>query len=81
MFCIDRFKNWGNQASRPWTDADVCKYYDREVRLADENKSIGMVLCKNKSESVIEYTLPENNEQIFASKYQTVLPSKEALNS
>lgn len=54
-------------------------YYDREVRLKDENKTIGIVLCKDKSESVVEYTLPENNEQIFASKYQTVLPSKEKL--
>ncbi|MEO2050247.1 MAG: PDDEXK nuclease domain-containing protein [Allomuricauda sp.] len=54
-------------------------YYDREVRLEDENKTIGIVLCKDKSKSVVEYTLPENNEQIFASKYQTVLPSKEEL--
>lgn len=54
-------------------------YYDREVKLEDENKTIGIVLCKDKSESVVEYTLPENNEQIFASKYQTVLPSKEEL--
>lgn len=54
-------------------------YYDREVRLEDENKTIGIVLCKDKSESIVEYTLPENNEQIFASKYQTVLPSKEEL--
>lgn len=54
-------------------------YYDREVRLEDENKTIGIVLCKDKNESVVEYTLPENNEQIFASKYQTVLPSKEEL--
>jgi predicted nuclease of restriction endonuclease-like (RecB) superfamily len=54
-------------------------YYDREVRLEDENKTIGIVLCKDKSQSVVEYTLPENNEQIFASKYQTVLPSKEEL--
>ncbi|MCB9227819.1 MAG: DUF1016 family protein [Chitinophagales bacterium] len=54
-------------------------YYDREVRLEDENKTIGIVLCKDKSESVVEFTLPENNEQIFASKYQTVLPSKEEL--
>lgn len=54
-------------------------YYDREVRLEDEHKTIGIVLCKDKSESVVEYTLPENNEQIFASKYQTVLPSKEEL--
>jgi predicted nuclease of restriction endonuclease-like (RecB) superfamily len=52
-------------------------YYDREVRLKDENKTIGIVLCKDKSKSVVEYTLPENNEQIFASKYQTVLPTKE----
>lgn len=54
-------------------------YYDRKVRLEDENKTIGIVLCKDKSESVVEFTLPENNEQIFASKYQTVLPSKEEL--
>ena len=54
-------------------------YYDREIRLEEENKTIGMVLCQNKSESVVEYTLPENNEQIFASKYKTVLPSKEEL--
>ena len=54
-------------------------YYDREIRLTDENKTIGLILCQNKSEAVVEYTLPENNEQIFASKYQTVLPSKEKL--
>jgi len=45
-------------------------------RLEGENKTIGIVLCQNKSESVVEYTLAENNEQIFASKYKTVLPSK-----
>lgn len=54
-------------------------YYDREIKLDDENKTIGIVLCQNKSEAVVEYTLPENNEQIFASKYKTVLPSKEEL--
>lgn len=54
-------------------------YYDREVRLEDENKTIGIVLCKDKSESVVEYTLPENNEHIFASKYKTVLPTKDEL--
>lgn len=54
-------------------------YYDREIRLEDENKTIGIVLCKDKNESVVKYTLPENNKQIFASKYQTVLPSKEDL--
>jgi predicted nuclease of restriction endonuclease-like (RecB) superfamily len=54
-------------------------YYDREIRLADENKTIGLILCQNKSTAVVQYTLPEDNEQVFASKYQTVLPSKEKL--
>ena len=54
-------------------------YYDREIKLKDENKTIGIILCQNKTEAVVRYTLPENNEQIFASKYQTVLPSKSEL--
>lgn len=54
-------------------------YYDRRVKLEDENKTIGIILCQNKSEAVVEFTLPEHNKQIFASKYLTVLPSKEIL--
>jgi|SRR5690554_5209149 len=54
-------------------------YYDREIKLTEENRTIGIILCQNKSEAVVQYTLPENNEQIFASKYQTILPSKEDL--
>lgn len=52
-------------------------YFDREKRLEGENKTIGIILCQDKSEALVEYTLPEDNEQIFASKYFTVLPSKE----
>jgi len=54
-------------------------YYDRKVKLEHENKTIGIILCQDKNETLVEITLPENNEQIFASKYQTVLPSKEEL--
>lgn len=54
-------------------------FYDRMVKLEDENKTIGIILCQDKSQSVVEFTLPEDNNQIFASKYQTVLPSKESL--
>lgn len=54
-------------------------YYDREIIIDDENKTIGLILCKDKSNMVVKYTLPEDNTQIFASKYQTVLPSKEEL--
>lgn len=54
-------------------------YYDRYVKLDHENKTVGMVLCKKKNDTLVEITLAENNEQIFASKYQTVLPSKKEL--
>lgn len=54
-------------------------YYDRFVKLEEENKTIGIILCQDKSDTLVEITLPEDNEQIFASKYQTVLPSKDEL--
>ena len=54
-------------------------YYDRKVKLKNENPTIGIILCKTKDDALVEMTLPENNEQIFASKYLTVLPSKDEL--
>ena len=54
-------------------------YYDRFVKLEEENKTIGIVLCKDKKDTMVEITLPENNEQIFASKYELILPSKKEL--
>lgn len=54
-------------------------YYDRFVKLEHENKTIGIVLCKKKNDALVEITLPEENKQIFASKYQTVLPDKQSL--
>lgn len=54
-------------------------FYDRKVKLEDENDTIGIILCKDKNQAIVEMTLPENNTQIFASKYQTVLPSKDEL--
>ncbi len=44
-----------------------------------DNPPIGIVLCADKSETLVEYTLPEGNNQIFAAKYKTYLPSKEEL--
>ena len=54
-------------------------YYDRKVKLPEENHTIGIILCKDKKQSIVEMTLPESNNQIFASKYETILPSKEDL--
>ena len=52
-------------------------YYDRYVKLDDENKTIGIIICRDKNDTFVKMTLPEDNQQIFASRYMTVLPSKE----
>ena len=54
-------------------------YYDEEMKAAEENKTIGIILCKNKKESTIKYTLGKNNKQIFASKYKVYFPEKQIL--
>ncbi|MEL6639287.1 MAG: PDDEXK nuclease domain-containing protein, partial [Bacteroidota bacterium] len=54
-------------------------YYDREMKLEEENSTIGLILCKEKSELLVEYTLPDSESQLFASRYETVLPSKREL--
>ena len=54
-------------------------YYDRKVKLDDGNATIGIIICKDKKDAIVEMTLPKDNNQIFASKYETVLPSKEEL--
>jgi predicted nuclease of restriction endonuclease-like (RecB) superfamily len=54
-------------------------YYDRKVKLPKENKTIGIILCKEDNKTVVEFTLPENNKQIFAKEYKAILPSKAAL--
>ena len=54
-------------------------HYERELMNEGDNPPIGIVLCADKSESVVKYTLPENETQIFASKYKLYLPSEEEL--
>ncbi|PRM87859.1 hypothetical protein CJ671_09700 [Aliarcobacter cryaerophilus] len=52
-------------------------YFDRFEKQDDENQTIGIILCKDKSKALVELTLPKDNNQIYASKYLTILPNKE----
>ena len=54
-------------------------YYDRMVKMSDENPSIGILLCADKNDAIVEMTLPQGAKRIFASKYTTILPDKETL--
>jgi predicted nuclease of restriction endonuclease-like (RecB) superfamily len=54
-------------------------YFDTEIKEQAENKTIGIILCKNKKESIVKYTLPKSSSQIFTSKYKIYLPDKNEL--
>lgn len=52
-------------------------YYTRELMNEGDNPPIGIVLCADKSDAIVKYTLPEDNRQVFAAKYMTCIPSEE----
>lgn len=54
-------------------------YYTRELMEPGDNPPIGIVLCTSKSDTLVRYTLPLDNKQIFASKYMLYLPKEEEL--
>lgn len=54
-------------------------YYTREMMNEGDNKPIGIILCANKSDSVVRYTLPEKNAQVYASQYKLYMPTEEEL--
>ena len=53
-------------------------YFDRFVKIEDENPTVGILLCLSKSDELVELTLPKDSN-IYASEYQLYLPSKEEL--
>jgi hypothetical protein len=54
-------------------------YYDRIEKLPYENPTIGILLCAKKNDSVVKFSLPENNKTIIASQYQLYLPAEKQL--
>lgn len=54
-------------------------YFDREVCTQEDNPTIGLILCTDKNDAVVEYVLDKGNERIFASRYKLELPPKEEL--
>ncbi len=54
-------------------------YYDRELCETDDNPTVGLILCTDRNEAVVKYTLPKDQKQIHAARYRTALPSEEEL--
>ena len=54
-------------------------YYDREIKNSDENPTVGILLSTLKNKTVVKYTLPEDNKNIFSSSYKLHLPTEQEL--
>lgn len=54
-------------------------YYDREIKQNDENSTMGILLSTNKNETVVKYTLPEDNKIIFSSEYKLHMLTEQEL--
>ena len=54
-------------------------YYDRNIKVKEENPTVGILLSTTKNETVVRYTLPEDNKTIFASPYKLHLPTEQEL--
>ena len=55
------------------------RMFDELKRGADDNPTLGIILCTDKSETMVKYSVLQESQQIFASKYKTVLPTEEEL--
>ena len=54
-------------------------YYDREIKQDNERPTVGILLSTNKNETVVKYTLPEDNKTIFSSEYKLHMPTEQEL--
>ena len=54
-------------------------YYDRDVKSKNQNKTIGILLSTDKNKTIVNYTLPEDNETIFSTEYKLHMPTEQEL--
>lgn len=54
-------------------------YFDEECRAEGDNPTVGLILCTDKNETVVKYTLAKGNKRIFASRYKLYLPTEDEL--
>lgn len=55
------------------------RMFDSLKKGDDDNPTIGIILCTDKDESIVKYSVLNESEQIFVSKYKTILPTEEEI--
>jgi predicted nuclease of restriction endonuclease-like (RecB) superfamily len=55
------------------------RYFEKEIKHESDNPTIGIILCSEKNETIVKYSVLEESRQLFASKYMLYLPTEEEL--
>lgn len=55
------------------------RYFEEQVKAPEDNPTIGIVLCSDKNDAMVKYSILSENDRLFASKYMLYLPSEEEL--
>ena len=55
------------------------RYYDNEIKTEEDNPTIGIILCSDKKDTIVKYSVLNDNKNLFASKYQLYLPTEDEL--
>jgi hypothetical protein len=55
------------------------RYFDDQIKLPEDNPTLGIILCTEKNESMVKYSVLSDKDSLFASKYMLYLPTEEEL--
>lgn len=55
------------------------RYFDNEIKEKEDNPTIGIILCSDKKDTIVKYSVLNDNKNLFASKYQLYLPTEKEL--
>lgn len=55
------------------------RYFDNEIKEKEDNPTIGIILCSDKKDTIVKYSVLNDNKNLFASKYQLYLPTEREL--
>ncbi|MCG2710350.1 MAG: PDDEXK nuclease domain-containing protein [Thermodesulfovibrionales bacterium] len=55
------------------------RYYENKIRTETDNPTIGIILCSEKNETIVKYSMLNENKRLFASKYKLYLPTEKEL--
>ena len=52
------------------------RYFEDQIKTKDDNPTIGIILCSEKDETIVKYSVLQDSRKLFASKYKLYLPSE-----